>query len=66
MNARQSKISGIKRPTYHPMVRVGGFAAIIVSLWVIFSGVDLMTSVLLVIAIGVVVVLFVFNRSPTR
>lgn len=66
MNARNGKVPGFKQKTYHPVVRLGGFVAIIVGLWVIISGVDLITSVLLALLIAAMVLMFMFNLTPMR
>jgi uncharacterized membrane protein len=63
MNTRSGTVPGFKRKTYHPVVRLGGFVAIIVGLWVIMTGVDLITSVLLALLIAVMVLMFMFNLT---
>jgi hypothetical protein len=66
MNARNGTVPGFKQKTYHPVVRLGGFVAIIVGLRVIMTGVDLITSVLLALLIAVMILMFMFNLTPTR
>jgi hypothetical protein len=66
MNARNGTIPGFKQKTYHPVIRLGGFVAIIVGLWVIFSSTELITSVVLALLIAVMILMFVFNLAPTR
>jgi hypothetical protein len=66
MNARNGTIPGFKQKTYHPVIRLGGFVAIIVALWVIVNSTELITSVVLALLIAMLVLMFVFNRVPAR
>jgi hypothetical protein len=48
------------------VIRLKGFVAIIVGLWVIFSSTEPITSVMLALLIAVMALMFVFNLTPMR
>jgi hypothetical protein len=48
------------------VIRLGGFVAIIVALWVILSSTERIASALLALLIAVMILMFVFNLTPTR
>lgn len=75
----QTTIPGFRRTSYHPLIRVGGFVAIILGIWVIAQNLrsfavaeaplavgELAGTLGLTVLVLLLIAMFVFEQVPTR